>query len=176
MNGLLTRKGLMASLGYIAIGLVILFFRLMPLNPGEPSLPGPELTLCLTFAWVLRRPDQLPAIAIVALTLTGDLILGRPFGLWSFLALVGSEMLRLRSQRWADQAFLFEWLRISVLMGLMIIGERMIMILFLLPVPPLGPVLLKLLATIAAYPLVVLAVRLIGVRRLTAAELEMVGH
>ena len=111
----------------------MLFFQLMPLNPGQPGLPGPDLILCVTFAWVLRRPDQLPAIIIAALALIGDIVLGRPFGLWSLMVLIATELLRPRAWRWADQPFLFEWLRVAVLMGLMMVGARLMMMLFLLP-------------------------------------------
>lgn len=170
------RRRMVSIAIYVALGLAILFFQLMPLNPGRPGLPGPDLMLCLTFAWVLRRPDQLPAPIIVALALIGDFLLGRPFGLWSFFILVGSELLRPRAQRWADLALLFEWLRVALLIGLLLIGYRLMMMLFLLPVPALGPVMLQWLATVAAYPVVVLALQLIGVRRLNAAEIEMMVH
>ena len=172
----LRRRRLIGMAAYIAFGLAILFFALMPLNPGRPGLPGPDLMLCLTFAWVLRRPDHLPAAIIVALALIGDFLLGRPLGLWSLFILAGSELLRPRALRWRDQAFLFEWLRVSLLMGLMLIGSRLMMVLFLLPVPALGPVMLQWLATVMAYPLMVLAVQSVGIRRLSAAEIEMMVH
>ena len=60
-----------------------------------------------------------------------------------------------------------------VLMGLMMLGDRLMMLLFMLPVPALGPALLQWLATVIAYPLVVGLVRILGVRRLSAAELEL---
>ena len=63
--------------------------------------------------------------------------------------------------------------RVAILMGLMLISNRLIMVLFLLPVPALAPVVLQWVATVAAYPLVVLAVHVIGIRRLSTAELEM---
>lgn len=173
MNDPRWRRRFVAMSIYIGIGLMILFFQLMPLHPGQPGRPGPDLSLCLTFAWVLRRPDQLPAVVIVALSVVGDLLLGRPFGLWSLFILMATELLRPRAQRWADQAFLFEWLRVAILMGLMLISNRLIMVLFLLPVPALAPVVLQWVATVAAYPLVVLAVHVIGIRRLSTAELEM---
>ncbi|SDE14894.1 rod shape-determining protein MreD [Paracoccus isoporae] len=176
MTGPILHRRMAGMLAYLALGLAILFFRLMPLNPGIPGLPGADLTLCLSLAWVLRRPDQLPALAIVALLLTGDFLLGRPFGLWSFFVLIGTEVLRGRSQSWADQAFLFEWLRIAALTGLLLVAHRLFMIVFLVPVPALGPVVLLWLATVAAYPLVVLVLHAIGVRRLSPAELEMMVH
>ncbi len=176
MNERIRRHQLAGTAVYIGMGLLMLFMQLMPINPGEPGFPGPDVMLCITCAWVLRRPDQLPAVIIVAMVLIGDFMLGRPFGLWSLLVLVATELLRPRAQRWTDQAFVFEWLRVSVLIGLMLIGYRVLMVLFLLPVPALGSVMLQCLATVAAYPAVVLMLHLIGVRRLSAAEIELMGH
>lgn len=172
---LLIRHRLVGTAMFIGIGLAILFFRLMPLAPGATALPGPEVMLCVTFAWVLRRPDHLPAIIIVAMTLIGDIMLGRPFGLFSLFVLTATEFLRSWALRWGDQPFFFEWLRIAVLVALLLLGYRIVMLLFMLPVPALGPVMLQWLATTAAYPAVVVLLRLAGVRRPTAAELEMMG-
>lgn len=176
MTAPILHRRLSGMLAYLIIGLAILFFRLMPLNPGNPGLPGADLTLCLSLAWVLRRPDHLPALAIAALVLVGDFLLGRPFGLWTLVVLTGTEMLRNRRPSWADQAFLFEWLRIAALMGLMLVAHRLFMIIFLIPVPALGPVVLLWLASVAAYPVVVMLLHVIGVRRLSPAELEMMVH
>ncbi|MDO5643114.1 MAG: rod shape-determining protein MreD [Paracoccus sp. (in: a-proteobacteria)] len=176
MNDRWKRTRLIAIAAYTGIGLATLFFRLMPLSPGAPGLPGPDVMLALTFAWVLRRPDQLPVAIIVAMALVGDFMLSRPLGLWSFFILAATELLRPRAQRWADQAFVFEWLRVALLIGLMLIGYRLMMMLFLLPVPAFGPVILQWLATVAAYPLMVLVLHWTGIRRLTPAELEMMVH
>ncbi|NHF71717.1 rod shape-determining protein MreD [Paracoccus xiamenensis] len=175
MIAVLRSRRIVGTAAYITFGLAIMFFQLMPLNPGQPGLPGPDLILCVTFAWVLRRPDQLPAIIIAAMALVSDIMLGRPFGLWSLMVLIATELLRPRALRWADQPFLFEWLRVAVLMGLMMIGARLMMVLFLLPVPTLGPVMLQWLATVIAYPLVAAVLRALGVRRISASELEMMG-
>ena len=56
MIAVLRRRRIVGTAAYIGIGLAVLFFQLMPLNPGQPGLPGPDLILCVTFAWVLRRP------------------------------------------------------------------------------------------------------------------------
>ena len=55
----------------------------------------------------------------------------------------------------------------GVLIGLMMLGYRLVQVVFVLQVPALGQVILQFLATVAAYPLVVFGARwLIGLRRL----------
>lgn len=156
---------------------LLLMIRLLPLSAGVTGWPGPDLALCLIFVWVLRRPAQVPALLIVAIFLFEDLILYRPPGLWTACALMATEAARLREPRWRDQPFMLEWLRVGILIGMMMLGYRVVQMLFLLPVPSLGQVLLQYIATLAAYPLVVFVARwLIGLRRISPVEAELLRY
>ena len=42
----------------------VLFWRLVPLAPGQVIWPGPDFTLCLVLIWVLRRPEQIPVLTV----------------------------------------------------------------------------------------------------------------
>ncbi|RNF35826.1 rod shape-determining protein MreD [Paracoccus methylarcula] len=162
---------------FVLCQVAILFGRLLPLSTGNISRPGPDLALCLLLAWMLRRPDQLAAPVIAALFLLEDILLLRPPGLWTVCVLIASEFARSREGRWRDQPFMVEWFRVSILMGAMMLGYRVVQIVFLLPVPALGNVALQYISTVGFYPLVVLAARwLIGLRRVSAAEAEMMRY
>jgi rod shape-determining protein MreD len=152
---------------------VLLFLRLLPLSAGAVHLPGPDLALCLALAWVLRRPDQLAAPVIALAFVVQDVILFNPLGLWPAIVMAGTEAARLGEASWRDQPFMIEWLRIAMLTGMMMLGYRIIQVLFMMPVPVLGQVILHFIATVAAYPLVVLAARILfGLRRVTTIEAE----
>lgn len=156
---------------------MLLFLRLLPLSGGLVGWPGPDLGLCLTFAWLLRRPDLLAAPVIALVFLFEDAMLLRPIGLWAVIVLLGSEAARLREARWRDQPFMVEWLRVAILIGAMMMCYRVLSLLFLLPVAGLGQVILQFLATLLAYPPVVLAARwLIGLRRSGGGGTEMARH
>ena len=152
---------------------VLLFLRLLPLSAGAARLPGPDVALCLALAWVLRRPDQLAAPVIALAFAFQDIILFHPLGLWPAIVLVGTEAAPLRESRWRDQPFMVDWRRPAALIGMMMLGYRIIQVLFMLPIPALGQAILHFIATVAAYPLVVLAARLLfGLRRITPVEAE----
>lgn len=166
-----TRKALFGGVIFALCFCLILFARLLPLAGNISGWPGPDLGLALTLAWVLRRPEQIPAPLIVLLVLLEDVMLMRPPGLWPAIVLAGSEAARLREHRWRDHPFMVEWLRVAILMLGMVIGYRVLQILFLLPVPALGQVILQYLATVFAYPLVILAARwLVRLRRISPVE------
>jgi rod shape-determining protein MreD len=156
---------------------LLVFLRLLPLSNGLMGWPGPDVVLCLTLAWVLRRPDQMSALVIVLAFLLEDVILYRPLGLWAAVVLLATEAARMREPRWRDQPFMFEWLRVATLIGLMMLGYRILQILFLLPVPALGQVILQYLATIAAYPLTVFGARwLVGLKRISPVEADRMRY
>ncbi|MDO5529022.1 MAG: rod shape-determining protein MreD [Paracoccus sp. (in: a-proteobacteria)] len=172
----LTRARAMGLALFLALALFLTLIRLIPLSPGAIPRPGPELSLCLAIAWILRRPDQIPALAVAGIFLLEDILLMRPPGLWALLVLLASEQLRHRWVRWRDQAFVFEWLRASGLIVLLIVAYRVIMAMFLLPVPSMTGLALQIIATIAAYPAVVLFARLVlRLRPVSQAELERAG-
>lgn len=171
------QRRLIAMLVYTGLALAFLVARLVPLAPGSVGWPGPDLTLCLTFFWVLRRPDQLPALLIAAVFLLGDILLLRPLGLWSAIAVMATEAARSREPRWREHRFLVEWLRVTILMALMVLAYRFAAAIFFVPLPSLGQVILQLIATSAAYPFVALAGRwILGVTRPDVVEAEMIRH
>jgi rod shape-determining protein MreD len=143
---------------------------LLPLAPGRIGLPGPDLLTALTLAWVARRPEQVPVLAVAAIGLAADILLFRPLGLGAAIAVVASEVPRRREHRWREHGFLVEWLRVATLMVLMVLAERTIRTLFfvpdtLAPLPPLGQDILRLIATITVYPLVAGMLAALGLHR-----------
>lgn len=173
---MMRRPVVTGTLLFCAAMAALLFLRLLPLSAGVVRLPGPDVALCLAMAWVLRRPDQLAAPVIALAFLVQDILLFHPLGLWPAIVLLGTETARLREGRWRDQPFMVEWLRIATLIGLMMLAYRIVQVLFMMPVPALGQVILHFIATVAAYPLVVLAARfLLGLRPAMPLDVDMTG-
>lgn len=176
MNTPGTRRRIVGMAIYALLALAIIVLRLMPLSQGSLRFPGPDLLLCLSLVWVLRRPRDVPAPLIAGLVLIEDIVTLRAPGLWALAVLTGTEAARRREHRWRDQPFLVEWLRVAVLMGAMVIGTRLVLMLVLVPVPPLGQVVLQFLATAGAYPVVALLARWgLGLRRGAATDQDMQG-
>lgn len=169
---LLTRRSL-----YLGLGLLVLFLRLLPLSNGVSGWPGPDVTLALTMAWLLRRPEYVPAVLIVGIVLLGDLMFQRPPGLWALVVLGGTEYLRIREASLRDLSFLLEWLTVAALILAMVLANRVVLAIFLVPQPALGLVLLYFLATVSVYPLVVIASNLaFGLRRAAPGEVDAFGR
>ena len=143
---------------YLAASATIVFGALLPLGPGAGRLPGPDLLVLLAFAWVLRRPDHVPVLALAAVMFVADLLTMRPPGLWAMMMLIGVEATRGRTGTWSDMPFLVEWAVVSAVLAAMHLAYAIGLAVFFVDQPPIGQTLIRLIATICFYPAVVFVV------------------
>ncbi|WGH77801.1 rod shape-determining protein MreD [Jannaschia ovalis] len=169
------RRVWLYRLVFALLASAILFFALLPFGPGEGGVPGPELTVCLIFAWVLRRPDYVPVWLIVVMLLLDDVMLMRPLGLWTLTVLLASEYLRRRVDHAEALPF---WSEVGVVSGCIVVvftaNHLTLVLLFAEPGPLLGTAL-HALATIVFYPPIAVFSQMIGVRRLAPGEMDSLG-
>ncbi|WP_149141341.1 rod shape-determining protein MreD [Gemmobacter caeruleus] len=162
---------------YVLMALALLFLRLLPLGNGANGLPGPDLLLCVTLCWLLRRPDYLPALLIAAVFLLEDLLLLRPPGLWTAIVLLGTEVLRSRIALTRELSFPLEWLFIGLLMTAMFLAYRLAFAVTLMPQVGFGFAMVQVVASILVYPLVVWLSHLtLGVHKPGMGEVDDMGR
>jgi rod shape-determining protein MreD len=162
---------------FVLIALFLLFVRMLPLGSEAGQWPGPDLLLCVIFAWVVRRPDYLPALLIAAVVLVEDLVLMRPPGLWTALVILATEFLRSRAALTRELNFGTEWLLVAGLTVGMLLSYRLAFATLLVPQPSFGFALVQTLWTILCYPAVVLASRLtLDLRKPATGEVDSYGR
>ncbi|MEZ5778893.1 MAG: rod shape-determining protein MreD [Paracoccaceae bacterium] len=162
---------------YLGLVATVIFVRILPLGSIPSRWPGPDLILCLTFVWLLRRPDYVPAFMVAVVFFSEDLIAMRPPGLWTALVLAGTEFLRTRETNFRDMPLLLEWLTTSAVIMLLSLLNWAILALFMVPHGSFGMTILQALSTIAIYPLVVAAsLFLFGLRKAATGEVDALGH
>lgn len=162
---------------FVLAVLAMLFLRILPLRSEAGRLPGPDLLMCLCCAWVLRRPDHLPALLIAGAVLVEDMLLMRPPGLWAALMLAGTEFLRSRAAFSRELTLVSEWVMVSVVMLAMLLAYRFVLALTMLPQPGLGLTLAQFVFSILAYPFVVGVLRVaFGLRKPATGEVDAMGR
>ncbi len=177
MVDLAARSVWLHRLLFVGLALFLMFARLLPLHSEAGDLPGPDLLLCLIFAWTMRRPDYLPALLIAGVVLLEDLILLRPPGLWAALVVVASEFVRNRVALTRELNFGVEWLLVSGLMIGMLLTYRTAFALFLLPQPNFGYALVQVLWSMACYPLAVFVSRyVLDLHKPAMGEIDAYGR
>jgi rod shape-determining protein MreD len=165
-------------LAFVGATAMLMFLQLLPLHPAAAgALPGPDLILCLALAWAMRRPEYLPAWLLAAVLLVGDFLLMRPPGLWTALVVVAAEFLRSREALTRELNFGIEWLLVAGLMLAVFLANRLILILFFLPVPELGYAGIQILWSILCYPAVVAVSRYaLDLKKPATGEVDAYGR
>lgn len=161
---------------YFGVMGMLAIFSLLPSHIGPDGMPGPDLLVGVTFAWVMRRPHFVPTVLVASAFLLADLLFMRPPGLWTALVVLAVEFLRTREASSREQPFLVEWAIVSgVLLGITL-ANRLVLMVFLVNQSGLGLTLLQYLVTILIYPVIVVLSRLLfGVARMTPGETDARG-
>lgn len=160
---------------FVALAGAVLFFALLPFGSPEGGVPGPDMLVCLTFAWVLRRPDYVPLWLLVPVLLLADILLMRPLGLWTLVLLLATEYLRRRVDPGEAGTFWSEVANVAgVILGAFVLNHLVLMLL-VAQTPPLFGQGLHMLATVVFYVPTAIFSQLIGVRRLAPGEMDALG-
>lgn len=162
---------------FLGLAAGLLFIGLLPLSAMPARFPGPDLMLCLTLAWVQRRPDYVPALMVVAVFLIDDILSMRPLGLWPLIVLLGTEFLRSRDATLRDMPFALEWLITSVIIAVLSIANWLVLELVMVPQTRFGLTVLQVIASAAAYPAVVgVTLLAFGIRKTATGEVDALGR
>lgn len=161
---------------YLLLALVLMLWKLLPFSNGSAGFPAPDLLVLVTVVWVLRRPQWVPALSVAAVFLLGDILFLQPLGLWAAIMVVLTEFLRRREVAWRDVSFPIEWALVGAAVAAATILQALVLGMFVIDQQALGLTLLRLLITLACYPLIVLAMGMAGIRKSLPGEADRMGH
>ena len=150
------------------------FVQLLPLDIGPDDwVPGQELVLVMAFAWVVRRPEYVPALLLAAVFLIADILFMRPPGLWAALVVLAGEFLRGRRARAFAATLFMEWLLIAIVLLVMKVVEIVMLLLSGAGHAGMDVTIMHLGLAILFYPVVVLlSERVLGIRKLHLGDRE----
>ena len=136
--------------------LVIAFFLIMlptlPVRINFNHVFIPDLLLIMTFSWVMQRPDVIGPITITIVFLFADFILQRPPGLWTAIVLVAATFLGMRSARFKEVFFIYEWATVSIIVVVCYLTQYIVMRFTFLAIYDFKLLTITGLTTIVLYP------------------------
>jgi len=151
---------------FVVIAVAIIFLQLLPLHPGPGQVPGPDILLLIALSWTVVNPSLVPVWLVAAVFLVADLLLMRPLGLWTLLAVIACEFVHSRRPALKNANFVVEWLSMAGVIAAMTVVQFVVLSLFAVPQPTFGLTVIRLIFTVLSYPLVViLAGRAIGLTK-----------
>ncbi len=173
MSAVSTRHVWTYRMLFLVVALFLMTMKLLPLNLAASGVPGPDLLVLLTFAWLVRQPAVVPLGLVLIVFVLADFLFLRPPGLWTLLVILACESLRRRRLTMTEFPFLVEWGAVTGAVIGMVLLNRMALWILLVDVDPLGLTLAQGIVTILVYPAVVAVSKYVfGLRKLGPAELE----
>ena len=92
---------------YFCIGLLIIFFQILPLQTTPQTWSGPNVLLVFFAAIVSKRPEFTSSFLIASIFLIEDFFLMRPPGLMSSLTVLGFYLLKRKIQNFKPEVLIF---------------------------------------------------------------------
>jgi len=162
---------------FLALSLLSMFTYLLPLQLRISNLPGPDWTVVIAFAWVLRRPKFVPVLLFAGVIFINDMIYLRAPGLWTAIGIAGLEFLRARARFSRELPFLFEWVLVAGVVLVMTAVNRLVLATLIVVQPDFALDGLQFATTVLVYPAVVAASTiLLGVRHPLPGAIDQMGH
>ena len=155
---------------YFCIGLLIIFFQILPLQTIPQTWSGPNVLLVFFAAIVSTRPEFTSSFLVASIFLIEDFFLMRPPGLMSALTVLGFYFLTRKFQNQEGNSFLFGWGSVTTCLTIILLLYYLISVLLFIPSAGFKLTLMELLMTLALYPIFSFLIRSVVKLNLTEAE------
>ena len=137
---------------YFCIGLLIIFFQILPLQTTPQAWSGPNVLLVFFAAIVTKRPEFTSSFLVASIFLIEDFFLMRPPGLMSSLTVLGFYFLKRKFQHQEGNSLLSGWGSVTTCLTIILLLYYFISILLFIPSAGLRLTLMELVVTLALYP------------------------
>ena len=157
---------------YFCIGLLIIFFQILPLQTTPQTWSGPNVLLVFFAAIVTKRPEFSSSFLIAIIFLIEDFFLMRPPGLMSSITVLGFYFLKRKFQNQEEMSSLFGWGSVATCLSSIMMIYYFISIFLFIPSAGFRLTLMEIIVTLALFPIFSL---LIGIfERLDPADSEKI--
>ena len=137
---------------YFCIGLLIIFFQILPLQTTPQAWSGPNVLLVFFAAIVTKRPEFTSSFLVASIFLIEDFFLMRPPGLMSSLTVLGFYFLKRKFQYQEGNSLLSGWGSVTTCLTIILLLYYFISILLFIPSAGFRLTLIELIVTLALYP------------------------
>ena len=137
---------------YFCIGLLIIFFQILPLQTTPQAWSGPNVLLVFFAAIVTKRPEFTSSFLVASIFLIEDFFLMRPPGLMSSLTVLGFYFLKRKFRHQEGNSLLSSWGLVITCLTIILLLYYFISILLFIPSAGFRLTLMELIVTLAVYP------------------------
>ena len=157
---------------YFCIGLLIIFFQILPLQTTPQAWSGPNVLLVFFAAIVTKRPEFTSSVLVASIFLIEDFFLMRPPGLMSSLTVLGFYFLKRKFKYQEGNSLIFGWGIVTTCLTIILLLYYFISILLFIPSAGFRLTLMEIVVTLALYP--VFSILIGSFYKLSAADTEKI--
>ena len=137
---------------YFCIGLLIIFFQILPLQTTPQAWSGPNVLLVFFAAIVTKRSEFTSSFLVASIFLIEDFFLMRPPGLMSSLTVLGFYFLKRKFHYQEGNSLIFGWGSVTTCLTIILLLYYFISVLLFIPSAGFRLTLIELIVTLALYP------------------------
>ena len=138
---------------YFCIGLLIIFFQILPLQTTPQNCSGPNVLLVFFAAIVTKRPEYTSCFLLALVFLIEDFFLMRPPGLMPALIVISFYILKRKIQNQEENSLISVWVNVATCLTLVLLIYYMISVLLFLPSAGFSLTLMEIIISLALYPI-----------------------
>ena len=138
---------------YFCIGLLIIFFQILPLQTTPQNWSGPNVLLVFFAAIVTKRPEYTSSFLLALVFLIEDFFLMRPPGLMPALIVISFYILKRKIQNQEENSLISVWVNVATCLTLVLLIYYMISVLLFLPSAGFSLTLMEIIVSLALYPI-----------------------
>ena len=138
---------------YFCIGLLIIFFQILPLQTTPQTWSGPNVLLVFFAAIISKKPEFTSSFLIALIFLIEDFFLMRPPGLMSSFTVIGFYFLKRKFQNQESNSFILSWGSVTTCLTIILLLYYFISVLLFIPSAGFKLTLMELIVTLALYPI-----------------------
>ena len=137
---------------YFCVGLLIIFFQILPLQTTPQTWSGPNVLLVFFAAIVTKRPEFTSSFLVASIFLIEDFFLMRPPGLMASLTVLGFYFLKRKFHYQEGNSLIFGWGSVTACLTIILLLYYFISVLLFIPSAGFRLTLIELIVTLALYP------------------------
>ena len=138
---------------YFCIGLLIIFFQILPLQTTPQNWSGPNVLLVFFASIVTKRPEYTSSFLLALVFLIEDFFLMRPPGLMPALIVISFYILKRKIQNQEENSLISVWVNVATCLTLVLLIYYMISVLLFLPSAGFSLTLMEIIVSLALYPI-----------------------
>ena len=158
---MLNYKSVLITASFPLFGSVLIISSLTPASLVPILQISPDVLFCFIFIFLIRRPQNVPLVSILFLSLLADFLWHRPLGLSTMTTILASEVVRWAISAKERISVLEEFIYVTLILVLITICQEFLKFLTLIPSLELNHVIYYILFTLLVYLLTTLCIRVI---------------